>query len=63
MGLLEKWKGSHEMVRFRNEFDDLLERFGFDRDWLVRWPFDRKFFRRRGTLNDTAGDGVLHRGR
>jgi HSP20 family protein len=44
MGLLERWKPSHELDRFRSEFDDLLERFGMDRDWPLRWPFDRKFF-------------------
>jgi len=44
MALLERWRPSHELDRFRSEFDDLLERFGFDRDWLPRWPFDRKFF-------------------
>jgi HSP20 family protein len=38
MGLLEKWKPSRELDRFRNEFDDLLERFGFDRDWFGRFP-------------------------
>ena len=44
MGFLEKWRPSLEMDCFRGEFDDLLERFGMDRDWLSRWPFDRKFF-------------------
>lgn len=43
MGLLEKWKQSREMDRFRSEFDDLLERFGFDRDWF-RFPAGREFF-------------------
>ncbi len=38
MGLLEKWRPSRELDRFRNEFDDLLERFGFDRDWFGRLP-------------------------
>jgi HSP20 family protein len=38
MGLLEKWRPSRELDRFRNEFDDLLERFGFDRDWFGRFP-------------------------
>ncbi len=44
MALLERWRPSQELERFRSEFDDLLERFGFDRDWMLRWPFDRKFF-------------------
>jgi HSP20 family protein len=38
MGLLEKWRPSRELDRFRSEFDDLLERFGFDRDWFGRLP-------------------------
>jgi HSP20 family protein len=44
MALLERWRPSLEMERFRNEFSDMLERFGFDRDWTLRWPFDRRFF-------------------
>jgi HSP20 family protein len=44
MALLEKWRGARNLDRFRNEFDDLLERFGLDRDWFSRWPFDRGFF-------------------
>ncbi len=47
MALLEKWRGSRDLDRFRNEFNDLLERFGFDRDWFSRWPFDRGFFGER----------------
>jgi len=38
MGLIEKWKPSRELDRFRNEFDDLLQRFGLDRDWFGRFP-------------------------
>ena len=38
MGLLERWKPSRELERFRSEFDDLIERFGFDRDWFGRFP-------------------------
>jgi len=34
MGFLEKWRSSRELERFRSEFDDLLERFGFARDWF-----------------------------
>lgn len=47
MGLLEKWKASKEMEGFRRDFDELLERFGLDRDWFGRLPFDREFFRTR----------------
>ena len=43
MGLLEKWRSSRELDRFRSEFDDLIERFGFDRDWFGRLP-GREFF-------------------
>jgi HSP20 family protein len=46
MGFLEKWKSSRELDRFRSEFDDLIERFGFDRDWFGRFPFDRELFGR-----------------
>jgi HSP20 family protein len=38
MGLLERWKPSRELDRFRSELDDLIERFGFDRDWFGRFP-------------------------
>jgi HSP20 family protein len=47
MALLERWRASRDLDRFRSEFDDLLERFGFDRDWLSRWPFERGFFGER----------------
>jgi len=48
MALLEKWRPSRELERFRSEFDDLLDRFGFDRDWFgrdwFRFPAGREFF-------------------
>lgn len=44
MGLLEKWKPSRELERFRGEFEDLFERFGLDRDWFGRSPLSREFF-------------------
>ncbi|SRR5579875_2605655 len=47
MALLEKWRPSRELGRFRSEFDDLLERFGFDRDWFGWRPFEREFFGER----------------
>jgi HSP20 family protein len=34
MGFLEKWNPSNDLDRLRHEFDDLLERFGFDRGQL-----------------------------
>jgi HSP20 family protein len=33
---LKRWKSSRELDSFRHEMDDLLERFGFDRDWFPR---------------------------
>jgi HSP20 family protein len=44
MGLLERWRPSRELERFRSEFDDLIERFGFDRDWFGRFPLGRELF-------------------
>jgi HSP20 family protein len=44
MALLERWRPSRQLDRFRSEFDDLLERFGFDRDWFGRFPLSREFF-------------------
>jgi len=39
MALLEKWNPSKELARLRQEFDDLLERFGFDQGALLKeWP-------------------------
>ena len=38
MGFLEKWSPSTDLERLRHEFDDLLERFGFDRGELKSWP-------------------------
>ncbi|HVN89281.1 MAG TPA: Hsp20/alpha crystallin family protein [Candidatus Binataceae bacterium] len=43
MALLEKWRRGREMERFRDEFDDLMERFGLDRDWFGRFPFNREW--------------------
>ena len=40
MGLLEKWTPARDMTRF----EDLVERFGFDRDWFGRFPLAREFF-------------------
>jgi HSP20 family protein len=44
MALLERWRPSRHLDRFRSEFDDVLERFGFDRDWFGRFPLSREFF-------------------
>jgi len=38
MGFLEKWSPATDLERLRHEFDDLLERFGFDRAELKAWP-------------------------
>lgn len=37
MALLERWRPSRELDRFRSELDDLIQRFGFD--WFARFPF------------------------
>lgn len=37
MSLLEKWNPSRELERFRNQFDDLFERFGFEPGLLKEW--------------------------
>ena len=44
MRFLERWRPLTDLERFRSELDDLLARFGAERDWLGRWPFDRRFF-------------------
>jgi len=36
--------------RFRSEFDDLFERFGFDRDWVARLSFNREFLGEREAM-------------
>jgi len=39
MALLEKWNPSRELQRLRHEFDELLERFGFEHvDLAKEWP-------------------------
>ena len=38
MGFLEKWNPSNDLDRLRHEFDELLDRFGFDRGQLKAWP-------------------------
>jgi HSP20 family protein len=40
----ERWKPLTDLERLRSEFDDLLTRFGLERDWFGRWPIDRGFF-------------------
>jgi HSP20 family protein len=36
MSFLEKWNPSRELERFRHEFEDLFERFGFERGGLLK---------------------------
>jgi HSP20 family protein len=36
MALLEKWNPSRDLERLRHEFDDLLERFGFEHGGLLK---------------------------
>ncbi len=38
MGFLEKWNPSTDLDRLRHEFDELLERFGFDCVEFKVWP-------------------------
>ncbi len=39
MALLDKWNPSRELARLRHEFDDLFERFGFERHGPFKdWP-------------------------
>jgi HSP20 family protein len=59
MGFLEKWRASRELDGFRREFEDMLERFGFDRDWFGRSPFDREFF---GPRESTAARPAIESG-
>jgi HSP20 family protein len=64
MALLERWKPSRELDRLRNEFDDLLERFGIDREWPMRWPFDRKFFGEwEGSISRPAMESCIEDGK
>jgi HSP20 family protein len=44
MGFLERWRPERELERFRNEFDEMIERMGFGRDWLGHLPLNRGFF-------------------
>jgi HSP20 family protein len=45
MALLEKWRPSRDLDRFRGEMEELFERFGFGhRDWFHGFPFNREFF-------------------
>lgn len=37
MSLLERWNPSRELERFRNQFEDLFERFGFEPGLLKEW--------------------------
>lgn len=60
MGFLERWTPSKDLDRFRHEFDDLLERFSFDRDWFA--PFRDRFGERepvaaRPAIESSIEDG------
>jgi HSP20 family protein len=44
MALPEKWRPWRELDRIRSEFQDLIEQFGFDRDWFGRFPMSRELF-------------------
>jgi HSP20 family protein len=60
MGFLERWTPSKDLDRFRHEFDDLLERFSFDRDWFA--PFrdrlgERESVAARPAIESSIEDG------
>ena len=38
MDIRRIWNPSTDLDRLRNEFDELLGHFGFDRNELTRWP-------------------------
>jgi HSP20 family protein len=63
MALLTKWKPSKELDRFRSEMDDLLERFGFDHDWLTRLPFNRNFLGGEPATLHPAVETCVHDGK
>ena len=66
MRLLEKWRPARELDRFRNEFDDLIERLGFDRSWFGRFPrelsADREAMPARPAIETRVDDGkfIVH---
>ncbi|HYB90518.1 MAG TPA: Hsp20/alpha crystallin family protein [Candidatus Binataceae bacterium] len=42
MALMERWNPSRELEKFRHDFDDLLERLGFEHGRLMEWePISR----------------------
>jgi HSP20 family protein len=63
MALLERWRPSRELDRFRGEFDDLLERFGFGRDWFSRFPFEGFFREAEATPARPPLETFVHEGR
>jgi HSP20 family protein len=50
MGLLEKWRPSQALDRYRSEFDDIVDRSGSDREWFERWSLDRPFLAARAPV-------------
>jgi HSP20 family protein len=62
MALLEKWRPSRELDRFRDEFDELLDRFGFGREWFSRFPFEG-LFRESGQAARPALETFVHEGK
>ena len=60
MGFLERWTPSKDLDRFRHEFDDLLERFSFDRDWFA--PFRDRFGEREPVAARPAIESFVENG-
>jgi hypothetical protein len=54
MALLEKWTPSRDLERLRHEFDDLLERFGFEHGGLFKKSGNRLCCGRQSNRLPTA---------
>jgi HSP20 family protein len=51
MGFMEKWRPSRELDRFRSEFDDVLERLGWNQEWFDLLPFNSERFGLRESVS------------
>jgi len=61
MALLERWRPLRQMDRLRSEFDDLLDRFGFDREGYPRLP--RELWGEAGTTTRPAIESYVQDGK
>lgn len=62
MALLEKWRPSRDLDLFRRQFDELVDRFGFDRDWFGRFP-GRELFSGWETMPQPALESYVEDGK